>query len=276
MKMRYPAVEGRFYPSGKASILDLIRTIEETGRYPAPDLVPKKIYGSVLPHAGHIYSGHQTIPFFHLLKDHGHYPETVVIVHPNHSGRGRALAVDDSDYWVNAMGRVSLDREFARGMGLPFDHKAHESEHSGEVLIPYLQYFFGDHPFRIVPVCMADQSASAAKTVADSILRSVKATGRRILFLASCDFSHFLPPLSGREKDQLVLNAILSGDIPGVEKEVKEYRISVCGYGPIMALMYFARSLDPFYQTHVLARGHSGEVHYSPEVVDYISIMFYQ
>ena len=94
--------------------------------------------------------------------------------------------------------------------------------------------------------------------------------------LLSSTTSRICSPLAGREKDQLVLNEILSGNIRGVEGKVKEHRISVCGYGPIMTLMYLSKSMDPRYRTRILARGHSGEVHPGKEVVDYISIIFYK
>ncbi len=61
-----------------------------------------------------------------------------------------------------------------------------------------------------------------------------------------------------------------------VERTVIENRVSVCGYGPIMSLMEYARFLSPEYKIKILARGHSGEVTPSPEVVDYISLIAYE
>jgi AmmeMemoRadiSam system protein B len=76
--------------------------------------------------------------------------------------------------------------------------------------------------------------------------------------------------------DEMVIDHILQRNAPGVEQAVKENQISVCGYGPIMALMEYARSQSPNYKIEILARGHSGEVSPSPEVVDYISLITYQ
>lgn len=76
--------------------------------------------------------------------------------------------------------------------------------------------------------------------------------------------------------DQLILNNIMSRNAPEVEKTVKKNHLSVCGFGPVMTLMEYAHSRSDDYQIEVLARGHSGEVSASPEVVDYISIIFYK
>jgi AmmeMemoRadiSam system protein B len=276
MKSRSAAVEGRFYPSTQSRIFDQIMDIEQSGRYPEPDLSPDKVFGAVLPHAGHLYSGYQTIPFFQLLRRHRLFPETFVIVHPNHSGVGAPLSIDESESWSNSIGEVPVDLKFARAMKLPFDKRAHAREHSAEVIIPFIQYFLADHPFSIVPVCMMDQTYKNALYVAERIIKASAKTGRKIMLIASCDFSHFLPPAEGKKMDQLVLDQILMQNAQGVERAVLEHRISACGYGPIMTLMEYAGSLNPDYRIEVLARGHSGEVSASPEVVDYISLIAYR
>lgn len=276
MRTRNAAVEGRFYPSTKSRIFDQIMEIEQSGRYPEPEFSPKRIFGAVLPHAGHLYSGYQTIPFFQLIRRHRLFPDTFVIVHPNHVGHGPAVAIDESEIWSNSIGEVPVDTELARAMKLPFDSGAHVREHSAEVIIPFIQYFLSDHPFSIVPVCMLEQSHSMASHISKRVIKATKKTGRKIMLLASCDFSHFLSPAEGAQMDQMIIDHILQGDIAGVERAVRENRISVCGYGPIMALMEYSRSLSPEYRTEILARGHSGEVSPSPEVVDYVSIITYK
>lgn len=250
--------------------------IEQSGRYPEPDLSPNKVFGAVLPHAGHLYSGYQTIPFFQLIRRHRFFPETFVIVHPNHSGHGLPLSIDDSIVWANSIGEVPVDTEFSAAMELPIDERAHTREHSAEVIIPFIQYFLSDHPFSIVPVSMTDQSHKSAATVAERIIRGVAKTGRKIMVIASCDFSHFLPPAEGWERDQLILDEILSRNAPGIEHSVRENSISVCGYGPVMSLMEYTQSRSTDYKIEILARGNSGEVSPAPEVVNYISLMFYK
>jgi AmmeMemoRadiSam system protein B len=275
MSTRYAAMEGRFYPATKQKIFDQIEGMVRENRYPLLDITPDQVFGAVLPHAGHIYSGYQTIPFFQLMSQLEIYPETVVIVHPNHTGLGLPLSIDDADVWSNCVGEVSMDRAFADALDLPLDSRAHAMEHSAEVIIPYLQYYLQDHTFCIVPICMMDQSYSAAASITAKIKEAVRSTGREIMMLASCDFSHFLHPEVGYSKDQQVLDQILSRDTQGVEKAVKKHQVSLCGYGPIMTLMQYASTFGPDYQMKVLARGHSGEVIPSHEVVDYISILFY-
>lgn len=276
MKTRDTAVEGRFYPSTKSGIFQQIKQIEQSEKYQVAAIEPVRIFGAVLPHAGHVYSGYQTIPFFQLIRNLKLYPETFVIVHPNHSGHGLPIAVSDADVWKNTIGEVRVDREFGEALDLPFDPQAHSREHSAEVIIPFLQYYMPPGSFSILPVCLMDQSHESALKVSRSISHAAESTGRSVMIIASCDFSHFLSPQEGAGRDEYVIEAIRSGKPKTVELAVKKQRASVCGYGPIMTLMEYAVNYTGNYQVEILARGHSGEVYPSSEVVNYISMVFYQ
>ena len=276
MKIRNAIAEGRFYPSSREKVFDQIRKIEQRAKYPVRDLQAEHIYGGVLPHAGHIYSGYQTVPFFQMISRSGKLPGTFVIVHPNHTGSGLPLAIDEADIWSNSIGDVTLDREMAEAMELPYSRLSHAHEHSAEVIIPYLQYYMKDQFFSIVPVCMMAQDPESARHVAERIHDATADTGKEVMVLASSDFSHYLSPSEGREKDQLVIEEIMKKNIQGVAGTVKKNQVTICGYGPIMALMEYAGMDDPGYRIEILARGHSGEVVPSPDVVDYISMVVFR
>ena len=90
------------------------------------------------------------------------------------------------------------------------------------------------------------------------------------------DFSHFLHPDKGKVLDDLVLDKILKFESESVQNVVRKNNISVCGYGPIMALMEYSKLVNTNPQNIIISRGHSGEVIPSNEVVDYVSILFYK
>jgi AmmeMemoRadiSam system protein B len=265
---------GRFYPDSKESIFDLIRKIENERRYPFSYDKPGTIIGAVLPHAGHIYSGHQTIPFFKYLIQEKIIPETIVILNPNHTGFGEDIAIDPHYAWNNPVGKVYLDTELSSLLPYPKDPYAQAGEHSAEVILPFIQYYFPENDVKILPVCIRKQTSGMAIQLARDLFENVKGVGRNVIVIASSDFSHFLSPESGFRKDQLVLDEVKKRDVIGVEKRIREHRISVCGYGPVMTLMSYAELVDKNYITEVMARGNSGEVHSSRDVVDYISILF--
>jgi MEMO1 family protein len=273
--IRKASFEGRFYPDTKNSLFRLIAEIEKNEKYPVQDDFPGHVTGAVLPHAAHIYSGYQTVPFFRYLQSRGSSPDTFVIVNPNHTGRGSGIALDPHEAWKNTAGTIALDKELSANLPYQNDPDAQRNEHSAEVIVPFIQYYFGNDTVQILPVCMKEQTSAVARQLADDLYRAVSETGRNILLIASSDFSHFLTPEQGYRQDQMVLDAIMNRDIGGLERTVNKHYISVCGYGPIMTLMAYTGLVDKQYSANVLARGHSGEVSPSKEVVDYISILFH-
>lgn len=267
--------EGRFYPDTKAAVFQLLEEIEKRNKYPVPTEVPGHVIGAVLPHAAHIYSGHQTIPFFKYLQQEGNLPDTFVIINPNHTGSGPGIALDPHEAWKNSAGTLYLDGALSAYLPYQHDSEAQRSEHAAEVILPFIQYYFRDHSVKILPVCMKDQTNEAARQLAADLHHAMVETGRNIIVIASSDFSHFLTPEDGHKQDQCVVDHIRKNDIEGLEQTVVNQHISVCGYGPIMTLMAYARMVDNHYCSTILARGHSGEVSPSREVVDYISILFH-
>lgn len=273
--IREPAVEGRFYAGSKSSVFRLIEEIELKSSYPVPEKVRGNVLGAVLPHAAHMYSGYQTVPFFKYLKNENIIPDTFIILNPNHSGIGPPISVDSSYKWKNCIGEILLDTEIAELLPYPNETSAQRKEHSAEVIVPFIQYYFYANNIRILPICLKDQTARSGKKLAEDLYSAIGKTGRNALLIASSDFSHFLSPGVGYSMDQLVLDHIERKDIFSLEETIKDNSISVCGYGPIMTLMAYSECISKNYNSLILARGHSGEVHPSRDVVDYISILFY-
>jgi AmmeMemoRadiSam system protein B len=272
---RYPAAEGRFYPGTKDSIFKLIGDIESNSSIDVPQEKIGNIIGAILPHAGHMFSAYQTIPFFRYLKKYKIQPETFIILNPNHSGMGPEIALDPNNTWVNSIGEIDIDIEINSLLPYPVDARAQQQEHSAEVIIPFMQYYQGDFEFKILPICMKQISSQKSIKLAEDLHHAIRSTGRSTIVIASSDFSHFLSPEEGKEKDDLVLKTIEDQDIRSLEKVVNKNNISVCGYCPIMSLMAYSELSEPNYTSTILARGHSGEVVPSSDVVDYISILFH-
>lgn len=274
MKIRKSAVAGRFYPANKEALIDQIESVRKKELPNIKlDLKNNQIIGGVIPHAGYMFSAYQAVHFFEILKQSKQTFDTVVIVNPNHTGIGHEIVFDSNDYWETPFGKVALDVEFGKLLGIDISDKEQKYEHSGEVMIPYLQFFL-DFNYKIVPITLSNQTYKNAKFLAERFYECAKLLNRRVLLIASSDFSHFLSPEKGREKDALVLEMIITMDSQAIEKVVHKKNISVCGFGPIMTLIEYAKlvSLNP--RTDILKIGHSGEIIPSNEVVDYISILF--
>lgn len=271
--IRKPAVAGSFYPYEKEEIEQLIhqRLIKEQQEIDRLVLTGK-ILGGIVPHAGMKYCARQAVHFFEHLRRSGQQPGTVVLVHPNHYGHGMAVSVDNHHFWDSPLGRVGVDRAFVEALQLPPAPLSQDQEHSAEVIIPYLQYFLKPG-FRIVAINMVEQNVQMASRLAWKVLAAETQLHRQVLFIASSDFSHYLSPAEGRHRDAYVLQEILNGDPSAMLQAVHLHQATLCGYGPIMALMEYCRMKSPEYTPHLLRQGHSGEVLPMHEVVRYVSML---
>lgn len=273
-KVRDAIFSGKFYPSSARQVRALVAEIESGsgGNQPGFDGV---VIGGVVPHAGYVYSARQAIALYRTIAASSQKFETVVVINPNHRGSGKGLFnACGFDAWATPLGKISIDHEFSEAMSLVPCQEAHRYEHSGEVQLPLLQICMPD-PFRLVMVVMNDQSENSAALLAENIVHALHKTGRKILLIASSDFSHYEAPEQGFRKDQFVVDEIMKMNPKGVFEQVRGHRVTVCGYGPIMALMHYSIAIGQNPAARIVARGHSGEVFPSDEVVDYISMLFF-
>jgi len=274
MNIRKPVVAGKFYPAKKDDIIQQIEEIKQKEYSQINlDLKDKKIIGGIVPHAGYMFSAYQAVHFFEILKQSKNKYDTIIIINPSHTGLGHEIAFDDNEAWETPLGEVDVDVDFGKKLGIPISGVEQQNEHSAEVMVPFLQHFL-DFPFQIAPITLSHQTFKNAKYLAQKIKDVVDLTDRKILIIASSDFSHFLTPEQGKERDAYVIENILNFNSVGVEKVVKEKNISVCGYGPIITLMEYTKLVSENPGIDILKKGHSGEIIPSGEVVDYVSILF--
>ena len=276
--MRKPAVAGSFYPG---SFTGLQRQIEDCFKHPlGPGALPdggksaeRRILGLVSPHAGYIYSGPVAANgFFRVAMEKR--PGLVVIVGPNHRGLGAMVAVGREGTWQTPLGSVDVDvgvgeSIVSAGHWAKWDDLAHSMEHSLEVQVPFLQYLFGSE-FKIVPIAMLRQELEIAQDLGRAIAAALK--GRDGLVIASSDFSHYESQSSASRKDHMVLEAILNLDPARLEETVIRHDISMCGPGPVMAMITACQQLGAK-KASLLRYATSGDItgDYS-QVVGYASV----
>lgn len=275
MNIREPVAAGSFYPGTAKEIrLLLDRILDSEKENIDYSFADKEIIGCIVPHAGYVYSACEALHFFEIIRKVPDPIETFVILNPNHTGYGQAMEADAHDAWRTPIGTVDLDREFIAGLDLPSATLAQSQEHSAEVMLPLLQTSLA-YPFSIVPVSMLRQNPDNARVLAVKLRSAAEKLNRRIMVIASSDFSHFESVEEGIAKDEQVLEQIRARNSQKLYETVIKNRISVCGYGPIMALMEYAGLMTEKPESVILARGHSGKTRPSGSVVDYITILFH-
>jgi hypothetical protein len=188
-----------------------------------------------------MYSGHVAGAVFGRLPKR----PTYIILCPNHTGRGAPLAIMSSGEWLTPLGRVPVDSALARLLRrschlLMEDAEAHEDEHSLEVQLPFLQRSVGE--FKFVPIAIGVGGYSGLESLGHSIAQAV-GPAAAVMIIASSDMNHYEPDSLTRQKDRKAIDKILALDPPGLYEVLRHDDISMCGYGPTIAMLTAAKDL---------------------------------
>jgi hypothetical protein len=239
--IREPAVAGRFYPARPAEIA------RELPRYlPEEEAEPLRALGCMVPHAGWMYSGPVAGAVYTRLK----LPRRMIILCPRHYPMGQPLAINLSGAWRTPLGDVPVDEELAGALlrACPLlrdDALAHETEHSLEVQLPFLQHLLGE--FRFVPIALGTDRFQAFEELGSAIAEVVRAARaenpEEVLVVASSDMNHYESDAVTRTKDQKAIARLLDLDPRGLYDTVRRERISMCGFGPATAMLVATKQL---------------------------------
>jgi len=253
--VRTPAVAGRFYP-GRAE--ELLREIRE---FTSPDKLPIEAariaaIGCVAPHAGYIYSGGVAGAVYSRLR----IPQRCVILCPNHTGKGRPLAIMASTTWQTPLGDVAADADMGarllrRFPALQEDSTAHRAEHAVEVQLPFLQT--QQPELNIVPIAIGTSDFNVLRGLGEALADVIadrhnedrheedqeKERQAKVLIIASSDMNHYESDAITRVKDHKAIERVLAMDARGLWEVVMNEDISMCGFGPTIVMLTAAKLL---------------------------------
>ncbi len=268
-EMRMPAVAGQFYQGTAEALRRQIENcyVHDLGPGALPEeAAAEELTGLVSPHAGLMYSGPVAAHGYRARGASGLKGRTAVIVGPNHTGIGSPISVSVEDF-KTPLGVAHVDSEVVEGLvaaGIAEDPSAHVYEHSVEVQIPFLQHLTAD--FKIVPIVMMAQDLQSARRLGRALRELPQ---EDLVYIASTDLSHHVPIEVARAADSMALECILKGDPESLFRTVTEKRISMCGFGPVMAVQMAIGDSD----IRLLKYCTSGDVRPMRDVVGYASVL---
>jgi predicted class III extradiol MEMO1 family dioxygenase len=258
--VRTPAVAGRFYPGHAGELLREVREFTSTSKTPVATGHIAAI-GCVAPHAGYIYSGSVAGAVYSRLK----IPGRCVILCPNHTGKGRPLAIMASTTWQTPLGEAAADADMGarllrRFPALQEDSAAHRAEHAIEVQLPFLQALRPE--LKIVPIAIGTSNFDVLRGLGEA-LADVIADGHeadrhqedrhkehqdqeraeKILIIASSDMNHYESDAITRVKDHKAIERMLALDARGLWEVVMNEDITMCGFGPTVVMLTAAKIL---------------------------------
>lgn len=266
--LRSAVVAGQFYPGQKQSLFQTIDSLVSSTATEKPAIA------LMSPHAGYIYSGGVAGQTFSGVK----IPDDVIILGPNHHGRGHMAAVFASGAWETPLGQTKISADLAKRIlsECPMtaeDLVAHRYEHSLEVQLPFLQ-FRAPHS-SIVPICISHMPLETLLQLGDGLARAILSSRGKPLIVASTDMTHYESGNVARKKDCLALEKVLALDPEGLYEVVQEHQISMCGVVPTVVMLQAALALGAE-NAELIAYSNSGDVTGDQsEVVGYAGVRIY-
>jgi AmmeMemoRadiSam system protein B len=189
-----------------------------------------------------MYSGHVAGAVFARTE----VPQCCIVLCPNHTGIGTPLSIMSEGAWETPLGSVPIDSALAASLmqrfpALQEDSAAHRAEHAAEVELPFLQLRQPD--LRFVPIAIGTGRFEPLEQLGIAIANVIAVQRQAVLIVASSDMNHYESDAVTRVKDHRAIERILVLDARGLYDVVTQQDISMCGFGPAVAMLTAAREL---------------------------------
>jgi hypothetical protein len=239
-QVREAAVAGQFYAASKTELLRDVQEFLKRGSSSAAKRV--RALGVIAPHAGYVYSG----AVAGAVYAHIEIPRKVIVLCPNHTGLGEPLAITSAGSFRTPLGDAQIDSAMAEALMKAFpllreDSAAQIREHAVEVQLPFLQAMRDDLLF--VPITVGTGQFEVLTALGVVLAKVIGECGEPVLMVASSDMNHYEDDAETRVKDAMAIEQVLGLQPKGLFQTVHGQKISMCGYGPTVAMLTAALRL---------------------------------
>ncbi len=270
--VKKPILAGTWYPGDPIRLRsDIERYLADTGE----EKIDGKVMGLISPHAGYVYSGRIAACAYKAVR--GNEFDAVIVIGPSHRAYFKGASIYNVTGYETPLGIMPVDISLAGEMVsrsnnmisiVPDDRSP---ENSLELQIPFLQVVLGNIPF--VPILLGTQDINTCRGVADAIMKTVG--DRRVLIVASSDFSHYHDYDTAVTMDSATLEYIEKMDIEGFLRGIANDRFEACGAGGIVVMMIVAVAMGSA-GVRILEYVNSGDITGDKSgVVGYAAVVFY-
>jgi hypothetical protein len=279
---RKPYAAGKFFAGDKAGLeADMKQLFAK-----AIEKEYDNVQAIIVPHAGYAYSGIVAASGYNQIDAENEY-ENVFVIASSHTAHYKGASIYNIGNYETPLGEVLVNRGLANKLIsaselFSFQEKAHISEHSLEVQLPFLQFHL-KKDFKIIPIVIGTQDPSVCSGIAEALRPYFN---DKNLFVISTDFSHYPEYDDACEVDKKTAEAVIT-NAPDVFMEVLKRNESsgignlataMCGWSSVLTLLNLTEA-DPSYNYELLQYMNSGDADYYPDksrVVGYYSIVVSQ
>jgi len=229
------------------------------------------IRGGIVPH--HLLADRMIASFFQTIS--GEKPEIIIIIGPNHQGIGVKNVHTGPWNWQTPFGILETDKEIVgrliEAKIADYSFTLLEEDHSISALIPYIKYYFPEAKvvaLLVHGVYSLENSRQLGRDIYDLI------KDENYLFLASVDFSHYLPPAVSDRMDEITLRALENRDLTMISRMNNDFLDSPPSIVSLLTVMEEAKIKNMAVLAHTNAASITGID--TSENTSYFTIVFYE
>lgn len=241
-EIRPSPIAGTWYNANPTQLAQQMDDFIQKTEMPA---LPGKVFGLVVPHAGHRYSGATAGSAYRTVF--GKSFPLVVILSPSHHYYPAELLSSAHQAYATPLGKIPIHQEALtllqqelRKEGAEIKLVTEDEEHSIEIQLPFLQRsLIGE--FTLLPVMMLSQVERTCRQLAAALAKVYARFAP--LVIASSDLSHFHPVKVANELDSHMLEQVAKFSAQGVLNAERDGSGSACGAGPIATVLMLAKAV---------------------------------
>ncbi len=192
----------------------------------------QNIIGGIIPH--HLLAADLIADFFSRLKNRSF--DTVVLVGPNHFSLGDKNIISSALDWQTPYGTLNADQELLKKLSPEFqvgiDEDVMAGEHAIKSEVAFIKRTFSKAKF-LPLIIKPGLDMATARELGEKI--SALGNDKKILFLASVDFSHYRDSVSAQNDDRASIAAITNFEFD----KIKDLELD--SPATISALMAYAK-----------------------------------
>jgi len=257
--LRPSPIAGQWYPDDPRQLAASVDRYIEAATLPN---IQGEVIAVMAPHAGYRYSGPVAGYAFSALR--GLEPDLVAVVSPMHQPYSQPLLTCAHDAYQTPLGIIPIDRDAVDALdaalltelGFGLTPIQHDSEHSLEIELPFLQRALPGE-FLLIPVMVRDQSARVARALGTALADVLR--NRDYILVASTDLSHFYPQSVAEKLDAEVLRCVEAFDPGGILRVEEQGKGFACGRGALAAVLWAAKEMGAD-SVNVLNYATSGDI----------------
>jgi AmmeMemoRadiSam system protein B len=269
LDIRPSPIAGQWYEGNPKSLAKEVDDYLDHARLPE---LNGEVLAVIAPHAGHRYSGAVAGYAFAALR--GRTPDLVAVISPMHQPYRQSLITTSHQAYATPLGAIQvdgdalaeLDSTLQAGLGFGLTRVTHDSEHSLEIELPFLQRALSSE-WKLLPVMVRAQDPRVSMALGQALAQTLR--DKNFALVASTDLSHFYNQQTALSLDNFMLHEIETFSPEGLFEAERTGQGFACGLAAVAAVMWAARELGAD-TVKILNHATSGDV-----TGDYSSVVGY-